>query len=211
MNETRKIAGGGALVPMIEVEDMSPRMREASERALKRAGRIPNSARALANAGDLGAAARSFFEEMLVTGSIPRELRLLVRYKVATINNCVYCSTHQLNFLTKDGADRDKLAHIHDYSTHPAFDERERAALAWADAVTRDASNIAPAVVDCFVANFSPQERAEITIIAAAMGTLNRFNDALRVPIEDAVADIAAVVPIERRVAGANGGGADSV
>jgi alkylhydroperoxidase family enzyme len=201
MTETTRYKGAEPLVPMIEVEDMSPRMREAAERALKRAGRVPNSARALANAGDLGAAARSFFEEMLVTGSVDRELRLLVRYKVATINNCVYCSTHQLNFLTKGGADQDKLRAIHDYAAHPAFDARERAALAWADALTRDASNIAPEVAADFVAAFSPQERAEITIIAAAMGALNRFNDALKVPIEDAVADIAAVVPTERRVA----------
>jgi alkylhydroperoxidase family enzyme len=180
-------------------------MREAAERALKRAGRIPNSARALANAGDLGAAARSFFEEAILTGSIDRELRLLVRYKVATINNCVYCSTHQLNFLTTGGADADKLRAIHDYATHPAFDARERAALAWSDAMTRDASNIPPDVAERFVAAFTPQERAEITIIAAAMGALNRFNDALRVPIEEAVADIAAVVPTERRVAEAAG------
>jgi alkylhydroperoxidase family enzyme len=201
MPETAKIPGAEPLVPLIEVEDMSPRMREAAERALKRAGRIPNSARALANAGDLGAAARSFFEEVIVTGSIDRQLRLLVRYKVATINNCVYCSTHQLTFLSKGGADPDKLRAIHDYETHPAFDERERAALAWADAVTRDASNIAPEVAKRFLATFTPQERAELTIVAAAMGALNRFNDALRVPIEEAVADIAAVVPIERRVA----------
>jgi alkylhydroperoxidase family enzyme len=205
MTERAKYAGTEPLVPMIEVEDMSPRMREAAERALKRAGRIPNSARALANAGDLGAAARGFFEEALVTGSIDRELRLLVRYKVATINNCVYCSTHQLNFLSKGGTDRDKLKAIHDYADHPAFDERERAALAWADAVTRDAANIAPDVAERFVATFTPQERAEITIIAAAMGALNRFNDALKVPIEEAVADIAAVVPTERRLAEAAG------
>lgn len=203
MTETKKFTAAEPLVPMIEVEDMSPRMREAAERALKRAGRVPNSARALANAAELGAAARSFFEEMLVTGSIDRELRLLVRYKVATTNNCVYCSTHQLNFLAKGGADPDKLKAIHEFDSHPAFDDRERAALAWADAVTRDASNIAPDIAERFVASFSPQERTEITIIAAAMGALNRFNDALRVPIEDAVADIAAVVPIERRVAGA--------
>ncbi len=200
MSETSKYPATEPLVPMIEVENMSPRMREAAERALKRAGRVPNSARALANGGDLGAAARTFFEEALVTGSIDRELRLLVRYKVATTNNCVYCSTHQLNFLSKGGTDADKLKAIHDFASDPAFNDRERAALAWADAVTRDASNIAPDVAERFVAAFSPQERAEITIIAAAMGALNRFNDALRVPIEDAVADIAAVVPTERRV-----------
>ena len=200
MTEISNNPRGGPLVPMIEVEDMSPRMREASERALKRAGRVPNSARALANAGDLGAAARSFFEEALVTGSLARELRLLVRYKVATINNCVYCATHQLNFLTQGGTELEKLEHIHDHATHPAFDERERAALAWADALTRDASNIPSQVAERFVSNFTPQERTEITIIAAAMGALNRFNDALGVPIEGAVAEIAATVPIERRV-----------
>lgn len=45
MTEITKFPGAEPLVPMIEVEDMSPRMREAAERALKRAGRIPNSAR----------------------------------------------------------------------------------------------------------------------------------------------------------------------
>ncbi len=31
---------------------------------------------------------------------------------------------------------------------------------------------------------FTPQERVEVTIVASAMGMLNKCNDALRVPLE---------------------------
>ena len=67
--------------------------------------------------------------------------------------------------------------------------------LAFIDGMTRDASNIPDTVAKNFVDAFSPKERVEISIVAAAMGMLNKINDALRIPIENEVIDQALAVP----------------
>jgi AhpD family alkylhydroperoxidase len=158
---------------------------------LQRAGRLPNSARALANAGDLGAATRTFFEDIWEMGTLPKALRLLIRYKVSSTNACLYCAAHQRHFLEKLGVPAAKIAHIHEFERHPVFDERERAALAFAQALTVDSANIPSAIQSRFCSAFSAAERTEIAIVAAAMGFLNTFNDGMKIPIENEVVDVA--------------------
>lgn len=181
----------GPLVPLLDEADYTPRMRKAAARAVARAGRLPNSGRALANAGDLGAATREFLEEVWSLGTLPAELRLLIRYKVSSVNACLYCSTHQVAFLRRQDVSEDKIVNIHDFETHPAFDERERAALAFAEALTTDAGNVPPRLAGRLQASFTPAERVEVAVVATAMGLLNKINDGLRIPVENEVLDIA--------------------
>ncbi|MBT5572579.1 MAG: hypothetical protein HOJ90_15300, partial [Alphaproteobacteria bacterium] len=84
------------------------------------------------------------------------------------------------------------------YPSHPAFTEKERAILAYADALTIDAGAIQPDVVNAFVAQTTDQERVEVTIVAAAMGLLNRLNDGLRVPLEEPMLDIASGISFNK-------------
>jgi uncharacterized peroxidase-related enzyme len=192
-NNVQEIDEGPAqpLVPLLADEAFNPRMKAAAARALQRAGRLPNSARALANAGDLGAATRTFFEDIWEMGTLPKSLRLLIRYKVSSTNACLYCATHQRHFLAKLGVSADKIEHIHESDHHPAFDERERAALAFAQALTVDPANIPRTIQSRFVAGFNAAERTEVAIVAAAMGFLNAFNDGMKIPIENEVVDVA--------------------
>lgn len=183
--------GRQPLVPLLPDEAFTPMMRDVVGRAFKRSGRIVNSARAFANAGDLGAATRHFFEDVWTFSTLPIPFRLLIRYKVSTTNACVYCSTHQVQLLEKAGADRQKLENIHASDSHPAFDERERAALSFAEAMTRDAANIPEEVERRFMESFTPAERTEIAIVAATMGLLNKVNDALHVPLEGQESELA--------------------
>lgn len=185
MAKVSTVKGRQPLVPLLPDDQFTPMMRDVVERASKRSGRgVVNSARAFANAGDLGAVTRRFFEDAWTYGTLPVPLRLLIRYKVSTTNACVYCTTHQIQLLEKAGVGRQMLDNIQASDTHPAFDERERAALAFAEAMTRDAANIPEDIESRFVAIFTPAERTEIALVAATMGLLNKVNDALRVPLE---------------------------
>ena len=174
------------LVPLIPVEEFTGSMKEMAERAMARAGRVPNQARAMANAGELGATHRLFFEDIWAKGTLPPELRLLVRYRVSTMNSCVYCSAHQIVHLRKEDCSEDKIDHIEQYETYPGFTERERAAIAFASAMMTDATAIPEEVNQRFVANFTPAERVEVALVASAMDLLNKLNDALRIPLEEA-------------------------
>jgi len=191
LNEiARRLAQREPLVPLVEVDDFQGLSREMAERAMSRSGRVPNQARAMANAPDLGGVYRRLFEDLSSYATMPAGFRLLIRYKVSTLNTCLYCSAHQIKYMAQNGVAEEKVANIHQSDTHPAFDERERVALAFAQALTEDASNIPDTLSERFVALFTPAERVEISVVAAAMGCMNKINDALRIPLEEVALDI---------------------
>ncbi len=99
MDDTARMPKNQPLVPLLTNDAFSPMMPQIAEKNMKRMGRIANSARAFANAGDLGALTRKYYEESWAHGTLPLEFRLLVRYVVANANACVYCQTHQVQLL----------------------------------------------------------------------------------------------------------------
>jgi alkylhydroperoxidase family enzyme len=195
MNQLDKNLHTQPLVPLVKDEDFTPEYRALMERMKAQGRRLTNSARASAHASEMSLVVRDFLSQMWTLGDLDKPFRALIRYKVSTTNTCFYCSTHQVEYLHKFGVDREKIANIYDYENHPAFDERERAALAFVDAMMADASNVPDAVARRFVDNFTPQERVEIAYVATTMAVLNKFNDAFRIPIEDEVVGIAIEVP----------------
>ena len=91
------------------------------------------------------------------------------------------------------GVDSEKVENIKDYETHPAFNETERAALRFAKALVQDSGNIPDDVCDRFVAAFSAQQRVEIALATAAMDVLNKFNDGLRIPLDEESIEMARI------------------
>ena len=195
MNQIDKNLRTEPLVPLMTDDEFTPEYRALMEQQKARSGRVTNSARASGHAAEMALVIRDYLSQMWSLGDLPKPFRALIRYKVSTTNTCLYCSTHQVEFLHKMGVEREKIANIYDYETLPAFDERERAALAFVDWMMRDASNIPDAVAKRFCDAFTPQERVEIGYTATAMATLNKFNDAFRVPIEDEAVGVAIEVP----------------
>jgi pimeloyl-ACP methyl ester carboxylesterase len=96
--------------------------------------------------------------------------------------------------LASQGVEQDKIDNMYDYLTHPAFSDKERAILAYAEALTMDAGSISQDVIRAFTAHTTDQERVEVTNVAAAMGLLNRLNDGLRVQLEEPIVFIPGLV-----------------
>lgn len=185
MSRYENFATRDCLVPLVEMEDFSPAYKIIAEEAIKRTGRLANSAKAMAHGGDLAAATREYFGKVGTGGSLGKELTLLIRLVVSNLNTCIYCSTHQVKALEKMGLVREKIENAYAFETHPAFSERERAALGFAAAMTQDSANIPDEICERFCAEFTEQERVEIALVACAMGVLNKFNDSMRVPLEE--------------------------
>lgn len=186
------------LVPMVADEDFTPAFQKSAERVSKRVGMVANNVRAMANAPELGATMRQFLDDVWDHGDLPKPMKAMIRQKVSNINACVYCSAHQLKVLASQGVEQEKIDNMYDYLTHPAFSVKERAILAYAEALTIDASAISQKVIDAFTAHTSNQERVEVTIVAASMGLLNRLNDGLRVPLEEPMLDIAKTINLKK-------------
>jgi AhpD family alkylhydroperoxidase len=108
---------------------------------------------------------------------LPAELVELVYLRVSQINNCAYCLDMHTRDLLKRGQKVEKLALVQAWAEGGSlFDDRERAALAWAETVTRVSETGVPD--DDYVAArsaFSERELVDLTIAISLMNAYNRM------------------------------------
>ncbi|WDR98154.1 carboxymuconolactone decarboxylase family protein [Burkholderia ambifaria] len=101
----------------------------------------------------------------------------LVYLRVSQINNCAYCLDMHTRDLLKKGVKVEKLALVQAWrEAGNLFDERERAALAWAESVTLVATTGVPDdAYDAARAVFDEREIVDLTIAVSLMNTYNRM------------------------------------
>ena len=101
----------------------------------------------------------------------------LVYLRISQINNCAYCLDMHTRDLLKKGQKIEKLALVQAWAeAGNLFDERERAALAWAETVTRVAeTNVPEEAFEAARAVFNERELVDLTIAIGLMNTYNRL------------------------------------
>jgi AhpD family alkylhydroperoxidase len=118
----------------------------------------------------------------LQKGSLPKELIDLVYLRISQVNGCAFCIDMHTRDLIKSGLAVEKLVLVpvwHDAGA--LFSERERAALAWAESVTRVSETGVPdADYAAAAAEFSEVELADLTYAIGLMNAFNRFGIAFR-------------------------------
>jgi AhpD family alkylhydroperoxidase len=105
----------------------------------------------------------------------------LVSLRVSQMNGCSYCvDLHYRDALAKDVPPR-KVNAVAAWRDAPFFTERERAALAWAETLTRMDAEAAPdAIYDQVAARFDDAELANLTYGVAAINAWNRVSVGFR-------------------------------
>jgi AhpD family alkylhydroperoxidase len=125
---------------------------------------------------------------------LSKDLVNLVYLRVSQINGCAYCIDMHSRDLLKSGMAIDKLVLVpvwHDAGA--VFSTRERAALAWAETVTRVAETGVPdADYEAAAAEFGDKELADLTYAIGLMGAFNRLGISFRTRPAAAVAALAA-------------------
>lgn len=113
---------------------------------------------------------------------LPPELINLVYLRISQINNCAYCLDLHTRDLIKQGVKIEKLALLQAWEeAGELFDARERAALAWAETVTRVAETGVPdKAFQAALAVFDEKELADLTIAIGLMNVYNRISIAFR-------------------------------
>lgn len=101
----------------------------------------------------------------------------LVYLRISQINNCAYCLDSHTRDLLKKGVKIEKLALVQAWrEAGGLFDERERAALAWAETVTRVAETGVPDEAwQAARAVFAEREVVDLTIAISLMNAYNRM------------------------------------
>jgi AhpD family alkylhydroperoxidase len=106
---------------------------------------------------------------------LPAELVDLVYLRVSQINNCAYCLDMHTRDLIKKGVKVEKLALLQAWEeAGQLFSERERAALAWAETVTRVSETGVPD--EAFKAARAVFEEKELVDLTLAIGLMNTYN-----------------------------------
>jgi len=106
---------------------------------------------------------------------LPADLVELVYLRVSQINNCAYCLDMHTRDLLKKGVKVEKLALVQAWAeAGDLFSERERAALAWAETVTRVSKTGIPD--DAFQAARAAFEEKELVDLTIAIGLMNTYN-----------------------------------
>jgi len=114
------------------------------------------------------------------TGLEPSLLEL-VRLRASQINGCAYC----IDMHTKDararGESEQRLYELDAWRETPFYSERERAALAWTEAVTLIANGHAPDdVYEQARQHFSEKELVDLTLAIVAINGWNRLAISMR-------------------------------
>ena len=112
--------------------------------------------------------------------------RGLAVIKTSMVNACEYCTTHTSTFGQGLGMSDDELAAMMDdgWKTSPLFDDRDRAVIAWSEAMTRNTARRDKAAWDAMKAHFSEAEIVEISLACAAFNMINRLNDSFWTDLE---------------------------
>lgn len=113
----------------------------------------------------------------LEKSSLERELRELVYYRVSQINGCAYCLDMHTKDLRELGETEQRLYVLPAWREAPFYTDRERAALAWAESLTRLTGDIVPdEVYDAAIEQFSEEELIDLTLAVTAINSYNRIN-----------------------------------
>jgi AhpD family alkylhydroperoxidase len=113
----------------------------------------------------------------VMQSGLPAVLVDLVYLRVSQINNCAYCLDMHTRDLLKKGQKIEKLALVQAWAdAGNLFDERERAALAWAETVTRVAeTGVADEEYQAARAVFGEKALVDLTIAISLMNAYNRM------------------------------------
>jgi AhpD family alkylhydroperoxidase len=116
-------------------------------------------------------------EHYLNTGTgLEHSLLGLVRLRASLMNGCEYCIHMHTAELRKVNETAERIAGLGDWRGLAIYTQRERAALAWSEAVTNIQEGHAPDVVyDELRAHFSDVETANLTLVITTINAWNRL------------------------------------
>jgi AhpD family alkylhydroperoxidase len=135
------------------------------------------------------------FAQVAAAHGLDKELLELVKLRASQLNGCAFCAAHHVAVAQQLGVRHDKLHLLVTWRDAPQFNVRERAALAWTEALTVLAQGVPDETYAEARALFSGQELAYLTTAVLAINAWNRLGVAYRFtppPIAAEVKDAAA-------------------
>ena len=130
-------------------------------------------------APDVFAAVRALGQFAAKAG-LDKQLLELAKLRASQINGCAFCVQYHMLQGEALGVPADKLNLVVVWREAPQFSARERAALAWTEALTTVPNGVSDEVYAEVSAEFSEQELTYLTSAIASINVWNRFGAAYR-------------------------------
>jgi len=128
-----------------------------------------------------GAKVMSDLHAFVHTCGLEHGLLELVKLRASQINGCAHCIDMHTKELRADGETEQRLYLLDAWRESPFYSERERAALAWTEALTLITDGHVPDdVYEKARAQFDEQELANLSLAIVAINGANRLNIAFR-------------------------------
>ena len=107
----------------------------------------------------------------------------LIKLRASQLNGCAHCIDMHTKELRADGESEQRLYLLDAWRESPFYSERERAALAWTEALTLLAdSHVPDDVYAAARAEFSESEVVDLTMAVVAINGWNRLMVSFRIP-----------------------------
>ncbi|HUH73527.1 MAG TPA: carboxymuconolactone decarboxylase family protein [Chitinophagales bacterium] len=115
-------------------------------------------------------------EKYVHQSGLERSLYELVKIRASQINGCAYCLDMHTKDARKLGETEQRIYTLSTWRETPFFSERERAALAWTEALTLISENDVPdALYNATREYFNEKEMMDLTISIIAINSWNRL------------------------------------
>jgi uncharacterized peroxidase-related enzyme len=165
----------------------NPELKEQFEASRKSLGFVPNSLLIMQRMPKM---VQAWSQLLAATwdpeSKVDRGLKRLIAHVSSRAAGCQYCMAHTAGGAMHFGINEAKVAAVWDYQTSPLYSEAERAALDLAVA----AGSVPNAVTDEMFTelrrHWTEEQIVEIVGVIAVFGFLNRWNDTMGTPLEDA-------------------------
>lgn len=119
--------------------------------------------------------------EIVASGEIDEDLALLVDLRASQLNGCAFCIDMHAKQARMRGERELRLHHLAGWRDSPLFSRRERAALAWTEALTRlEGEGVSDRLYAAVRNEFSERALCVLTLNVMLINGWNRLNIAFR-------------------------------
>jgi AhpD family alkylhydroperoxidase len=167
-------------IPAVSPEEAGPLIKLSYQYARRRFGEVPEPFAVVANHPKL------FVAEVIAESAaakasrvLPTSVRDLAVYRAAWTIGCSWCVDFGTMLARLDGLDLDQLKEIGDYATSARYSEDERAAIAYADAMSTTPPQATDEQVADLERRFGRDGVVELTYQIALENLRSRMNSAL--------------------------------
>ena len=161
-------------------------------------GYIPNSYLTLAHRPPVLKALMDLSKAVIRDeGTLDRGFRFLIAYISSSTAGCQFCQAHNISSAQRWGIQEERLNAIWEYEDSPLFTPAEKAAFDVARAASLVPNAVTDEMFDRLKQHYTSAQIVEIVTVISMFGWFNRFNDTLRVDLDQHTIDWASKFGLE--------------